>query len=70
MDPLRRSAATARLIIIEILGGQNYETASPDVRERIHVTWGKLERLGYTVTPVINHDYLALPDAENPAQEG
>ncbi len=53
------------VIIIEILGGQNYETASPEVREVIHVTWRKLERLGYTVTPVINHDYLALPDPEN-----
>ena len=49
------------VIVIEIMGGKNYRTASPDVRERIHATWKKLERLGYTVTPVFNHDYLALP---------
>ena len=27
-----------------------------------HVTWRKLETLGYTVTPVFKHDYLALPN--------
>ena len=61
-DTIRRNRP---VIIIEILGGQNYERASPEVRERIHVTWRKLERLGYTVTPVFNHDYLALPDGRD-----
>jgi FkbM family methyltransferase len=58
VDTIRRNRP---VILIEIMGGQNYQTASPDVRERIHATWKKLERLGYTVTPVFNHDYIALP---------
>ena len=64
-DVLDGAVATIRrnhpVIVIEIMGGENYRTASADVRERIHATWKKLERLGYTVTPVFNHDYLALP---------
>ena len=59
MDTIRRNRPA---ILIEIMGGEDYETASPEVRERIHVTWRKLERLGYTVTPVFKHDYIALPD--------
>ena len=50
--------------VLEILGGEDYETASSDAKLRIHATWSKLEALGYTVTPIRNHDYLALP---NPA---
>lgn len=50
------------VILIEIMGGEDYETASPDVRDRIHETWQRLEMLGYTVQPVFKHDYLALPN--------
>ena len=49
------------VIILEIMGGHRYETASPEVREQIHVTWRRLERLGYTVAPLMNHDYIAKP---------
>ena len=55
------------VILIEIVGGADYETAPPEVRERIHGTWGRLETLGYAVKPVFKHDYVALPEGE---QEG
>ncbi len=58
VDTIRRNRPA---IVLEIAGGQDYATAPPDVRERIHVTWRKLEALGYTVTPVFKHDYIALP---------
>ena len=59
-DTIRRNRPT---IIIEIMGGKVYKTASPRVRARIEGTWKRLEALGYTVKPVRTHDYLALPDA-------
>ncbi len=49
------------VILIEIMGGNNYETASPNVRARIHGTFKKLDSLGYATTPVLTHDYIALP---------
>ena len=58
VDTIRRNRP---VIVLEIAGGEDYATAAPDVRERIHVTWRRLEALGYTVTPVFKHDYLALP---------
>lgn len=57
-DTIRRNRP---VIILEIAGGEDYVTAPPDVRERIHVTWRKLEALGYAVSPVFKHDYVALP---------
>ena len=59
VDTIRRNRPA---ILIEILGGEDYETASAEILDRIHVTWRKLETLGYTVTPVFKHDYLALPN--------
>ena len=50
------------VILIEIMGGEYYERASPAVLERIHGTWDRLETLGYTVKPVAGHDYIALPE--------
>ncbi len=61
LDTIRRNRPA---VVLEILGGEDYETADADARARIHATWSKLEALDYTVTPVRNHDYLALP---NPA---
>jgi FkbM family methyltransferase len=58
VDTIRRNRP---VVVIEIAGGEDYETASPDVRERIHATWDRLEALGYTVTPVFKHDYVAIP---------
>jgi FkbM family methyltransferase len=59
IDTIRRNRP---VIVIEMMGGEDYETASGEVLESIHVTWRKLETLGYTVTPVFKHDYLALPN--------
>ena len=53
------------VVVIEIQGGSRYETATPEIRARIDDTRAKLERLGYRVTGLRNHDYLALP-AESP----
>ena len=58
VDTIRRNRP---VILIEIMGGEDYETASPEALERIHGTWKRLERLGYTVRPVFKHDYVALP---------
>jgi FkbM family methyltransferase len=49
------------VILIEIMGGTDLETASPDVLEKIAVTRGKLEKLGYSVSQVFKHDYVAVP---------
>lgn len=59
MDTIRRNRPA---ILIEIMGGEDYETAAPDVLDRIHATWAKLEALDYTVTPVFKHDYVARPN--------
>lgn len=50
------------VILIEIMGGNLLESASPEVRDRIRGTWKRLEALGYTVAPVGAHDYIALPN--------
>ena len=57
-DTIRRNRP---VILIEIAGGQDHRTASPEVRGQIQVTLSKFARLGYTVTPVRNHNYVALP---------
>ena len=67
VDTIRRNRP---VVLIEIMGGNIYETASPEVRERIRGTWKRLEALGYTVAPVGAHDYIALSndfDAGSPA---
>ena len=58
VDTIRRNRP---VVVIEIAGGEDYATAPPDVRKRIHGTWGRLEALGYAVTPVFKHDYVAVP---------
>ena len=50
------------VILIEIMGGHDPENASDEVRAKIQVTRGKLEALGYTVTQVFKHDYIAIPN--------
>lgn len=49
------------VIIIEIMGGNNLDTAPPMVKARIKHTISKLEGLGYTIKQVGFHDYLAVP---------
>jgi FkbM family methyltransferase len=58
VDTIRRNRP---VILIEIMGGTDLETASPDVLEKIAVTRGKLEALNYSVSQVFKHDYLARP---------
>ncbi|MDA1091814.1 MAG: FkbM family methyltransferase [Acidobacteria bacterium] len=58
LDTIRRNRP---VIFIEIMGGHGPEEASPDVLERIAFTRSKLEALGYSVSQVFKHDYLALP---------
>lgn len=58
VDTIRRNRP---VILIEIMGGTDSETASPAVLEQIAVTRGKLEALGYSVSQVFKHDYVALP---------
>lgn len=52
------------VIVIEIQGGSNYASASPQVRQFIDRTRAKLESFGYEVQHVRTHDYLALPKAK------
>jgi FkbM family methyltransferase len=58
VDTIRRNRP---VILIEIMGGTDLETASPDVLEKIAVTRGKLEALNYSVSQVFKHDYVARP---------
>ena len=58
LDTIRRHRP---VMLIEIMGGHDPETASPDVLERIAVTREKIEALGYSVTQVFKHDYIAVP---------
>lgn len=58
VDTIRRNRP---VILIEIMGGTDLETASPDVLEQIAVTRGKLEALNYSVSQVFKHDYVARP---------
>jgi FkbM family methyltransferase len=60
VDTIRRNRP---VIVIEIMGGEDYETASPEVMEQIQATWKTLEALDYTVRPVFKHDYVALPNS-------
>ena len=65
VDTIRRNRPA---ILIEIMGGEDYETASAEILERIHVTWRKLETLGYTVTPVFRAG-RARPSDQAPGLE-
>ena len=58
------------VILLEILGGKPYPgaptrglhpPATPQDLERIHATWRKIEAFGYSVRPVLDYDYIALP---------
>lgn len=49
------------ILIIELQGGYLWETAPADIRQKMINSIEKLERLGYSVTRIYKHDYLALP---------
>ncbi len=48
-------------IIIELQGGYLWETAPPHIRQKMQNSISKLQALGYIVTRLYLHDYLALP---------
>lgn len=54
-------SANKPVIIIEIQGGWDFDTAPDNIRQNIIHTKQKLEELNYTVTKVSPHDYLAIP---------
>ena len=58
-DTIRRNRP---VLIVEIMGGYDYETAPPDARMQIDVTRWRIAGLGYTVQRVKKQDYLALPE--------
>lgn len=49
------------VIIIELQGGYLWESAPPNIRKKIQNSINKLQSLGYVVTRLYLHDYLALP---------
>jgi FkbM family methyltransferase len=58
-DTIRRNRP---VLVVEIAGGYDYQTAPPDARMQIDVTRWRIAGLGYTVKHVKKQDYLALPE--------
>ena len=58
-DTIRRNRP---VIVIEIMGGYRYEAAPPEILDRIHDTWKKIEAFDYTVTHVKSNTYIGLPN--------
>lgn len=58
-DTIRRNRP---VLIVEIMGGYDYETAPPEARLQIDVTRWRIAGLGYKVERVKKQDYLALPE--------
>jgi hypothetical protein len=49
------------IILIEIMGGYVFQTAPPDIRQKIMATVEKLKSLGYEVSQIQAHDWIAVP---------
>lgn len=49
------------VLVAEILGGYDYETAPPDARMQIDVTRWRIGGLGYSVNRIQKQDFLGLP---------
>lgn len=49
------------VIVIELQGGYIWETAPPNIKQKMINSIKKLEGLGYKITRIGKHDYLALP---------
>jgi FkbM family methyltransferase len=54
------------LLLLEIMGGSDYATATPEIRRRIEHTRGLLSALGYRAKQTWHHDYLAIPIERKP----
>jgi hypothetical protein len=50
------------VIIMEILGGADIDTATPEQKQMILHTKKKIADLGYSLYRVSVHDYLCLPN--------
>lgn len=50
------------VIVIELQGGYLWETAPQNIRQKMQNSIDKLQALGYVVTRLYLHDYLALPN--------
>ena len=62
LDGAARTIATQRpVLIVEIMGGTDYATATAEQRAGIDRTKARMRQWGYTVTQVSGHDYLGLP---------
>ena len=49
------------VILIEIMGGHDFDSATPEVKAKIQSTLDLLTELGYETTKVQEHNYVALP---------
>lgn len=54
------------ILLLEIMGGSDYDTAEPSIRRKIEHTWGLLATLKYRAKKTWHHDYLALPVEDGP----
>jgi FkbM family methyltransferase len=54
-------ASNRPAIVIEIQGGNNFANAPQEVRQKIMHTLDKLDNMGYRVTQLDIHDWLAVP---------
>lgn len=63
---IRRNRPT---MVVEIMGGHDYQTAGPEVRDRIDATRARIEAFGYSTVQVSPNNYLALPMSDLPGGE-
>jgi FkbM family methyltransferase len=47
------------VLLVEIMGGNDYDTAAPDIKQRIDQSVNKIKGFGYEVARFSPHDYLA-----------
>jgi len=53
--------ANKPVVLIEIMGGYDFGSTTPEIRKKILHTIDKLEGLGYRVTQTWRHDWIAMP---------
>ena len=67
LDGARNTIATHKpVVFIEIQGGKDWDSAPPEVREKIANTANKLTAFGYRVDRIGVFDYIALPKGSPP----
>lgn len=58
---VRTIAADHPVLVVEIRGGSDYDTADDDTRAAIEATTARMRTLGYVVSRITEHDYLGVP---------